>query len=472
MSYISVDSYWIVGEPVAAANLVRSVVNWTSEQTGFQPSKEQWDKIDGLIDELTERYSFGKRDFAVFATELVDATLNRIYPFLATFAKDAGIRIDLDRKSFKDSESGDAVVYTINSEPIEGWETDPTEGKAPPIDENPYPLPPGIDPSTEAFPPGTPGNPYGPTFPGVPYDLFNQLEREPQPYPMRNENPLLSGAGEGVGTGNGTGTGTGSGSGSGSGTGTGTGSGSGTGTGSGSGSGNGGEGEGEGGEGGEGEGEGGGGDEPMDELPVGDDIAGLLKKILAAIVDQGQRTRDTIVEAYASVSSILLAVESGIGDVVDAVAKQTSDIVDSIEGSADSLGDAIKESNKESVDVVVKGIDDAADEVVKAIESELSEEERPEEGVLGALQSILSDVIDGASDTLGAAISIVGDAVDGLIDGFSTVSSAIIGSTGNLLTTVADWFTMDEDDLRKWICKFYSLAETLKDDCPVMQRNL
>ena len=465
MSNLTVDTQWIVGEPSKGVQLAEQVENWVTQQTGWFPVESQQREIDGLFEEIRTKYEHGSEGWFAFATEIVDAVLNRLYPYLINYSQDANYKITSDRKEVLTPELDRVIVYTLDGVPSGNPKPDEGESKPPEADSNPFPRPPEIDPSTVPIPPGSPIDPYGPEFPGLPYDPLNPLQREPNPYPPRQEQPNIPfQPGQPVNpdspiqerppyqfnenrdlppvvfpprsgeiqiqpipsetT------------------------------------------EGEGGEPPPGEDQ----TPPVtgEENPPpqqGDDISKLLLAILQEIIRQGGLNRSALQDAVLAIQGTI--VQQGVTQ--DEAIQAASELI------ADSLGNDLDATNYLLTDI--KGI----------IQKAYDDQERIEGELTGTLEKGLTDAVDAAQEIEDALRNRIGDALDdtnsaltdiynALISGLPAIAENIIGlgetvvsgylqgvkQTLDFITTATEF---NVDDINHYICEFLTALGKIKNEC-------
>ena len=191
MSAITVKTGWIVGTPDSASQLVTQIISWVALQTAWVPDLEALEDMERLKKEVMENYDIPGEGYCAFATQIVDATLNRIYPYLIELTTERTIRIDSERKKILDADDEQAVEYTLIVTLEETPPTDEEGDPLPNIEGNPFPLPNEISPTPIVPIAGSPTPVYEPTYPGLPYNPLDPLSREPNPYPAREDQPSI-----------------------------------------------------------------------------------------------------------------------------------------------------------------------------------------------------------------------------------------------------------------------------------------
>ena len=469
MSVLTVQTGWIVGTPDSASHLVTQIVAWVVQNTPWVPDSKALEDIESLRKEMMEAYEIPGEGYCAFATQIVDGTLNRLYPYLIQVSRDSGVRIESSREKTKDEDENPVVKYTINTTYGEDQPEDDQGNPLPNIEGNPFPLPNEIDPTTVLPIAGSPTPVYSPVYPGVPYNPLDPLSREPNPYPAREdqpnipyvpgetsvpgspiyERPAYEGGGteygvildqlpradeislEGVTPGE----------------------------------------EPEEPEEPEQPGEGEEPEEPEEpEKEVPDELISLLKRILYEIENQGSLTRNALAESVVSILSGL--------------ATQTTALQQGIDSSEALLGKVITNTG-EAEQALLK-------EILSELQESQEEPEKVEDSLLGVLGESLDEIgewikdglnavrnaVDSGLDQVGTALTSIGGILE---SGFDAITEAVSNSLTALKESITsgnkavmDWlgtaFEFNPEDFSKYLCAFLTEIEKCKD-CNYLQTN-
>ena len=336
--------------------------------------------------------------------------------------------------------------------------TDEQGNELPNIEGNPFPLPTEITPTPVTPIPGSPTPVYEPTYPGLPYNPLDPLSRESNPYPARQDQPIIpytpgdtnvpgspiserptyeGGSSEygelldslpradeisleGVPTGGET-------------------------------------------EGGETE-----GGEREEEPSVPSELIPLLKRILYEIENQGTLTREDITS---SVLSILAGMQ-----------EQTTALQSGITTSEELLGKVISNNSL------------AEQGILNEILSQLEEEQGAPDNTLSSLLSLLGESIDGIGEFIKSGFNAITNAIESgleavasglssiggvLESGFDAVAESVSKGLDSLRDAVQsggktfmEWlataFEFNPDDFSKYLCAFLTEIEKCKD-CNYLQ---
>ena len=102
-----------------------------------------------------------------------------------------GAKISSSREKGLDADENQIVKYSLETTYGEDQPEDEQGNELPNIDGNPFPLPTEITPTPVTPIPGSPTPVYEPTYPGLPYNPLDPLSREPNPYPAREDQPVI-----------------------------------------------------------------------------------------------------------------------------------------------------------------------------------------------------------------------------------------------------------------------------------------
>ncbi len=470
MSTLTVETGWIVGTPDSASQLIEKVIGWVRLNTNWTPDESASKDLDNLKREIMMAYDVPGEGYCAFATQIIDGVLNRIYPYLIEFSAKTGTEIKSDRKKALTEDEIPVIEYTLTSKPGEAAQTDEQGNPVPNIEGNPYPKPNEISETPVTPIPGSPLPEYSPVYPGVPYNPFDPLAREINPYPLRSNQPAipyvpgepslpespiterttyespndgyrelldsLPRAGE-ISL------------------------------------------EGlpeteeneqneENEENEENESPPNGEEENEDKIP--NELIPLLKRILYEIENQGTETRQALLESVLS--------------ILDGMKKQTDTLHSGLTNSEELLGRVI-ENNAE-----------AERAILKEIQSQLEKAQKEPEETENALLSLLAESLDNVSDWIKSGFNAVRNAIEsglegvgksiasigGILEsGFDAVAEAITNSITSLKDSLAagnktftDWlssaFEFNPDDFSKYLCAFLTEIEKCKE-CGYLQAN-
>jgi len=431
----------------------------------FNPGDKFTADMESLKDEIIEKHTFGKEGFFIFGSELVEAVLNRAYPYLVQNSLDNELEIELARTETMSDLDLPIIIYEINTTKQDEEKPVPLEGDKAPISENPFPRPPGIDAPDIPFPVGTPGDGIGPLFGGRPYDPLAPLSRDLRPLtprtpeeartgdlepPQRDNLPIQIGGkddfeerynyeapqpleqtptpretiaderpredeptnGETPG-------------------------------------------------------------ETPDEQPIdsepseddGKDSGDILERILAAIIDQGDRTRQVLADTAYAVDLQLISIAESIDEIIPGF----EDVLNTALDGIDSLASITLDDIETMIDDAITKAEEASDAL--------------EQGTQDVIDSIFDEIVEIANDPLQAledAFLTTGELMNDAIahtgrilaDGFKASTDAVLFFANEYIKGVdktLDFFTagmsMDNTQIEIWICEFFEMIKRIKNEC-------
>ena len=411
------------------------------------------------------KYDKAGEGYAAFGTVIIDAVLNRIFPYLVEWALTKDYTIRLDREEKLTDDLTPVVVYTLDGHPSTDEEKEKAEAGESLIDGNPYPKPPEIDPTEKPVDPSIPNGGDWPEWPGIPYDPYNPLNREPSPYPPRQDQPDIpyipstptnpdspiqpggrdeyqqareslprvedSGRRMEIPI-----------------------------TPSGSESPEPGE---------EEKPEPGEQEKPEpgeEEKPEAtDDIKALLLKILQEIIKQGEANRDALRDSTLQLTAAIAGNATRAEQAIQEATELIQGVMDDQQDAATGILDVIKG--------IIKDALDAAKQTAEQPEGLLSE-------ILGTISDTLSEWYNWGKSVVGGILDGIGKALDGLLNFALTAGLAVLEEIAESIKTfygmyfdaqkaLLDFMTgsldFSLDDWTKYICEFLSQLEKIKSNC-------
>ncbi len=467
MSQFTVYEDGIVGEPGESSRVIDTVVLFIVGEGLFDPPEKFLNDIENLKSEIIEKHTFGEEGFFIFTSELVEAVLNRAYPYLVQNSLDNNLEIELARTETMSDDDLPLVIYEITATRQDEEKPIPLEGDEASISENPFPRPPGIDAPDIPFPVGTPGDGVGPLFGGRPFDPLAPLSRDLRPLtprtpeearieelkPLQKDNSPIQ-------------------------------------------------------EGGKDDFERGYNyeapqplgeaptpretiaderareDEPMGATPTeappetepidtspseddADDGSDILERILAAIIDQGDRTRQTLADTAYAVDLLLIDVIESIDEIIPGFENVLNENLDRVDALSETTLDDIKimlddiyEKAAEQSDALADGTQDIID------------------GIFDEIVEIANDPIQALEEAFLGIGELLNDAIAHtgriIADGFKASTDAILFMADEYkkgVTNTLDFLTagmsMDNEQIEIWICEFFQMIKRIKNECSV-----
>jgi len=447
MSQLTTVEDAIIGTPEEARQNILNIAYFVSTNAHYQPSDKFNDDMAKLQDEIVKLHTHGEEGFFIFTTELIDAVLNRAYPYLVKQSLEDNTKITLERMEELTEDETPIVIYSVEVENnIEDVPT-PIEGEEANISPNPFMRPPGIDSPIIPNPLGTPLEGAYPRFDGRPYDPLDPLNRDLHPMvprtpqiaalpeqtaPIRQKPPTVIGGitdlplntGDEIPSLDD-------------------------------------EEEDEEPEDGDGE--------PIDEDELQQKNAGILQRILEAIIGQGQRTRQSIADLNYAVDLQLGEIETAIDEVVPGFEGAITKIFFETEQTSDLIEKETRDFLLDMFDKQVELSDSIHDNTVEAIDKLF-------DGIVDIVENP-GDAIDATIDTAGELIS---DAftfsVGLLVDAVTDTTKAILWAGEQYLTAaertigfMSNAVDMEGVDITDWICQFFEMIKNIKDNCSVFK---